>query len=212
MKTLTAKDVEQFGEECTFLKIVHGHFTTLYEKDAKRLQLLEDSAHAFFHDMQYVLITFLLLQVCKLTDPPEMNKRDNLTVRLILENTDFSADPAKVARLKALSEDMHRFRELIVGARNQRISHIDREAALSNVNLGGFKYGEFETFLENLQAFVNIVHEQYVGGPRDLGSYSDAFEVIDALRKAQFFGALSASPEGRTLCARARAESEYRSA
>lgn len=186
--SVTKKDVELFCSTCSFFKTVYDYFDFLYSKNETRLRLLEETGGFFFADIQYVLLEYLYVQIYKITDSAQTRikgeVRDNLTVAFFAENGDFGPDQAE---LELLSKSIHDFRKNIVSARNRRAAHFDRISAVENLNLGKFAYGEFDTFLDNLQRFLNIIHNRYVGGPYDLGTFMDAQRLVQALKNSEYF-------------------------
>jgi hypothetical protein len=89
---------------------------------------LQTTAPIFFGDLNEIFIEQLVQRICRLTDGARTMGRKNLTIKFLIEHSDFSAAPGTLDRLSALSDSMHRFLNQIVEARNRFISHIDLEA------------------------------------------------------------------------------------
>ncbi len=68
-------------------------------------------------------------------------------------------------RLEALKKELDGFASQLRGARNKILSHYDLQTILAGAPLGMFADGSDEKYFEALQEFVNIVHDQVVGGP-----------------------------------------------
>jgi hypothetical protein len=214
MPTLTKADVESFTNSCVKLRSHYEHYNGLFRSGALRLQLLEKIATVFFHDLNDILIRVLIGDICRLTDPPTMGGKVNLTVKYLAENADFPAGSAVRDRLAVLDRELHAFRDLIVPARNKRIAHNDRSAALSDVSLGAAPYDAWDRFWLNLQEFVHILHQKYVdaGGHFQLNGItglSDAELLIKALRESAVFEELYRNNEFSRCCADAAFNSRF---
>ncbi len=158
--------VQAFCDECVWVYCIRKHFGDLFEGSECRLQLLSEVAITFFHDLNLVLIDYLLLQLCKLTDPASDGKdRVNLTTNFIagLDWTDSTA-----CRLHAANEKLLGFRSLIINARRKLIAHLDLKARLSPMDMGVFTPDDEQSFWVALQEFVATAHEEAVGQPFDL--------------------------------------------
>ena len=81
----TDKTVKRFCEHCRSIKIVFNEYIILYETNKVRRQLLGKVAQNFFSQLHDILIEYILLNMCKLTDPAHSHKRDNLTVEYMIE-------------------------------------------------------------------------------------------------------------------------------
>ena len=215
-KAISEKDVLAFSEACVFLKVIYDHFQMLYEKNPTRLKLLEDKAGHFFSDLQNVLIAFIILEICKITDPSVTKTKngdlDNLTIDFFYENTNFSSDIITKDEIAALIGEIKDFRAKVLPARHKRIAHRDRLYALDESPLGVAKIYEFEKFISNLEKFVNLINMHYTNLPLELGSFSDAFEVISALKESSYFNDLLKRDDIGALCIDTMEASEYKNA
>lgn len=86
----TKEDVEAFAGSCVWLRSQWVHFTTLFEGTDLQRELLESTAHTFFSDLNHMFIEHLVLHICRLTDNAESLGRENLTVKFLIEHSDFS--------------------------------------------------------------------------------------------------------------------------
>jgi hypothetical protein len=70
--------------------------------------------------------------------------------------------------------------------RSKVLAHNDRDTALADVSLGAFPSGKDEMYFDDLQRFVNLVHEKSIGGPYPFHEFAkaDARLVIDDLLRA----------------------------
>lgn len=176
--------VEAFCYECLWAWIVYDQYKKLFEKGEPRLNLLSRVALTFFKDLNTVLKHYLLLQICKLTDPAKSCGNKNLSINHIVECLPWPDDIKK--QLGSLAKELDAFREDIKSARDKIFSHNDLKTFIENRNLGEFSEGAEKTFWENLQKFVNIIYWHYFEGPFPINVVSeyDADDLIVALKKA----------------------------
>jgi hypothetical protein len=157
---------------------------------------MSGAAEILFGDLNRMFNEYLILQVCKITDPAKaVRKHDNHTVAFLLEHYDFASDPAAQRRLELLADQLHAFRKQVEAARNKFISHSDRTAILAGVVLGAAPQAAWDGFWRDLQEFVSIIHEKVVGTPftiTDVGMASDADGLLKALKHAACFDELMA--------------------
>jgi len=179
--------IEKFCDQCVRLKILYNEYIYLYESNEQRLKLLGEVANNFFYDLQGILIEYLILSICKLTDPPHSRQGDNLTVKYLLKN--IEPDVIQKLGLNTLSDKIHNFRDYIDRARNKIIAHLDKDTALNQKTLGAFPEYETGKFWDALQEFVNKVHDHYLNGilPLDAFNPSGANDLVEALKKAAHY-------------------------
>ena len=126
---------------------------------------------------------YLILQVCKITDPAKSGKYDNLTTNFLLQHYDFTAESQKLAILQDLNGKMQAFRCKLLPARNKIISHSDRAAILDGRPLGGVPDNEWVQFWLNLQEFISIIYEKVFGDTMYINAVaeSDSRFLLNAL-------------------------------
>jgi transcriptional regulator with XRE-family HTH domain len=189
---VSAADVDAFSQFCVSLRSFWRHYQIVFEGTDLQRELLQSVAHTFFGDLNALLIEHLILQICKITDPEESMGRKNLTIKFLLNNSDFSSAPGELDKLKQLSDSMHGFRAKIVPARNRLIGHLDRESVLLGQPLGGADKSEWNQFWLDLQDFLYIVRKHYID-PRGhfylngIASLSDADSLVKALKESTYF-------------------------
>jgi hypothetical protein len=160
--------VEAFCADCLWAYTIRAYFRDLFESGEKRCQLLAEIAKGFFQDLNLVLREHILLQQHKLIDGSStgMNRR-NLT-----SNTLLSLEWSDETRAQLLTENnvLLTFREKIAVARSKLIAHTDLRTRLNPDALGTFTQDEETTFWHALQRFVNVAHEEAIGGPFDINA------------------------------------------
>jgi transcriptional regulator with XRE-family HTH domain len=213
---VSKNDVNAFCNFCVSLRSIFRHYQILFNEGAAdlRRELLKSIAPTFFGDLNEMLIEHLILQICKITDREESREHKNLTVTFLINNSDFSAAPVQLKRLKSLSDSMHAFRAKILPARNRLIGHLDRHSVLDGKALGGADEGEWVQFWLDLQSFVNIMHQHYIDPSghfylNGVGYLSDADSLIKALKESTYFGTLLHDKTVTQKCADVAFTSKY---
>ena len=180
-----SKIIEAFCDECLWVRSIRTHFADLFETNADRDALLSKVANIFFHDLNLILIEYILLQQCKLTDPALSGKdKNNLTTNFIL-GLDWSEETGKILRSK--NAELMEFRELIIDARHKLVSHLDLKSRLLPIGLGNFSKDDEAKFWRALQEFVNAAHAEAIGGPYEIDAAmqeGDVTSLIHALKDA----------------------------
>ena len=124
--TTRKEDIEIFADHCVFMRSIYHHVKLLFEDTtADDKALMEHTAGIFFFDLYWVLREYLVLQVCKITDPAQdRRKNNNLSITFLLKHYHFDDDTRSLQRLcnRLLS-----FGDKLRPARDKFISHSDRE-------------------------------------------------------------------------------------
>jgi hypothetical protein len=164
------------------------HHRILFEDSDLKREL--GIAPIFFSDLRALFVRNLVLEVCKIADPARTGGRTNLTVKFLIEHSDFSSTPATLDRLKRLSDSIHAFRDKIVPARNRLIAHLDRESQFGQP-LGGAPQEDWLQFWFDLQDFLNIIYKHYVDPNgfylNGVSQPSDAHMLVMALKDSTYF-------------------------
>jgi AbiU2 len=181
------QDIEIFANYCVFMRSIYLHARELFEtSSAEDKALMRMTAGTFFGDLNRVLNEYVILQVCKITDPAQdIRNNDNHTIAFLLQHYDFSDDPPILKRLNDLRADMQAFREKLLPARNKLISHLDRDAILADRPLGDATDTERNQFWLDLQDFICIVHRKVTGSSFYLNGAagrSDTGDLLKALK------------------------------
>jgi hypothetical protein len=184
------QDIEIFANYCVFMRSIYLHTRELFEtSSADDRALMNATAGTFFGDLNQVLNEYLILQVCKITDPAkDYRDNDNHTIAFLLQYYDFSDDPPTLNRLDELRADMQTFRAKLPPARNRLISHLDRDAILAGRPLGAASDEEWNQFWLELQEFIYIVHRKVTGSSfrlNGVAGLSDAGDLMKVLRRGE---------------------------
>jgi hypothetical protein len=189
-------DIVVFANHCVFMRSIYLHGKILFEhSNAKERARMARTAPVFFGDLNRMLVEYIILQVCKITDPAQdFRRNDNHTIAFLLQHYSFSSDAAKECRLAVLDAQLQAFRQKLLPARNKLISHSDRAAIMAGHALGGVSDADWENFWLELQELVGIIHETVVGAlfqVNDVGMLSDTDGLLKALKHAECFEQLA---------------------
>jgi putative transcriptional regulator len=184
---VTVEDVKAFANACVYARSLYMHYKAIFEDTPLNENPLKKSSPYFFGDLGWMFREYIILQVCKLTDPAvDARGNENLTVKFLAANADFSTDPAGAMELRARAEKIKRFRSQLKHARDKIISHSDRKSILNGRPLGGTQADAWVGFWHDLDAFVSVLWKRYFGGdPMHIcavAGLSDAVVMIQALR------------------------------
>jgi len=210
----TKEDVEAFTESCVWLRSQWLHFTTLFEGTDLQRELLESTAHTFFSDLNHMFIEHLVLHICRLTDNAQTLGRKNLTIKFLVEHSDFSSAPDRLAKLNKISANIHAFRKLILPARNRFISHNDLEDIRLGNPLGAASADKWKQFWLDLQEFLFEMHRHQIDPNAHfylnaVSMMSDVGSLLTALRNAKLFEAVLDDTSIATRAVRAADASKF---
>jgi hypothetical protein len=210
----TKEDVQAFADSCVLLRSQWVHFTTLFEGSDLKRELLETTAPTFFRDLNRLFIEHLVLHICRLTDSAQTMGRKNLTVKFLIEHSDFSASPKTLDELKRISDSIHRFRERILPARKWFVAHLDPSAVRLDQPLGAASNAEWKQFWLDLQDFLELMFRHHVDPNshfrlNGIAGMSDARSLLTALRNARLFHAVMSDREVATKALRAADTSKF---
>ena len=123
-----------------------------------------------------------LLQVAKLHDPAILRSSINLTIEYLVRFGDWGSKEMAIKKLESNLSDLWQYLKL---ARNKALAHHDLLTLMKNDTLGAFPQGTDDKYFEVLQAFVNEVHEKWIGGPYPFNDLAivDVQEFIDLIQR-----------------------------
>lgn len=172
-----------FREECIWLRNCYNTYKSLFECGERTEKILREAAELFFDDLNCILIEYIFLQICKITDPAETSGRANLTVKYLnnaLEDVHLFSE-----EIRECSEGVLRYREYIVGARNRLVSHLDLQAVLRREPIGEHAPHEVTAFFDNLQKYCDAVGRAVGSGPLDFRCAPGKGDVEDLINVLQ---------------------------
>ena len=157
-----------FREQCVWLRICYNTYHALYESGACTEKTLRDSAPWFFDDLNTILIEYVRIQICKITDPAEIGCRKNLTVESL--NAKLRKRNLMTKEISDLSDNLLYYRSLIKEARNKLHSHLDLETVLNDESIAGHSKEEKNKFFSDLQDYNDAVGNAIGVGPLDFSA------------------------------------------
>ncbi len=194
----TQKLVKCFCERVFWLKQVQDIRCELFN-DSGMEPFMKRTAHAFFWDLNEILINCFLLEVAKLTDPATSlgGKCENLTVANLIETIEWPSDCLK--DIEQINTKVQLFRKYIKPARDKILAHSDKRTAVNGESLGAFPEGEDEKLLVAMEQICNLLHRAAFGEIRgEMTPYhpGDVRDFKKVLHKAIAFDRLLSDSTG----------------
>jgi hypothetical protein len=199
-------DITAFAHHCAYMRSVFLHGKILFEESsAEARQRMSGAAQILFGDLNRILVEYIILQACRITDAAkDMKGNDNLTIPFLMKKYNLSGDAAKQKRVVELAASIDAFRQKLLPARHKRIAHADRAAAHDVASYGKATNDEWNGFWAELRELVSTFYECVHGGPFDIdgGLMSDADGLLKALKgDACFQSLMGDSPQMARRCA-----------
>ena len=113
--------------ECAWLHLKWGEYVALFGTKPSRVELLNASARGFFSLLDSSLWEDVLLHICRLTDDPQVGRRQTLTVLRL----PTLVDPAIHDKIRALVSVAVKRTKFARDWRNRHIAHRDLRLALN---------------------------------------------------------------------------------
>jgi len=194
------QDIVIFANHCVFARAIYLHLKALFEtSSADDRALMGRAAGIFFRDLSRVLIEYVVLLVCKITDPAQDSRNnDNHTIAFLLQHDELNRDPLTLKRLHELRDQLQAFGAKLRRARDKLISHSDRVSILAVRPPGAATDQEWNQFWLDLQEFLNIVHRKAAGDStfdlNAVAALSDANGLLTALQRSAYFDQVLSDP------------------
>lgn len=169
-----------FLEQCIWLQCCYNTYRQLYESDESTDRILKESALLFFQDMNIILIDYIFLKICSITDPEESFGHKNLTSNAI--DSELQKHDLLTSEIQRLSSGLMHYRCRIVGAKNQLISHLDRDVIRAGIAIGGHSKQEVIDFFKCLHDYTDAVGIALDVGPLDYTATPGPGDAIDLIR------------------------------
>lgn len=177
-------------QQVAWLHVKWREFTALYGSKPERIQVLNESAPAFFRLLQETLWEDVLLHIARLTDPAQVRGKANLSVQRLPQLISDGDVSASVSSSVALAVDAARFCR---DWRNRHIAHRDLNLALGRgaTPLEVATRSKVQQALTALADVLNAVAKPYLDtttrfdlGPNP-GDAESLIYVIDAGLRAE---------------------------
>jgi hypothetical protein len=163
VRALSASDVVNF---CALCDKAHEYWLNhlgLFHNNPRDTELMKSIARPEWVRFSIISQEYSLLQLVKLHDKAVMNGNFNLGIKYVLAYGGWSG-PLR-SSLEKLENELDRFADQLLDARNKILSHNDFTTISAGADLGAFADGEDEKYFKALQKFVNLVHGEVIGCP-----------------------------------------------
>ena len=187
-------DFKTLRDQAINLRQTFNTFNFLFSGSPEIDEILKSSAVIFFHDLNQIMVEYLILLIGRITDRPEMHGRANLTIpymtRLIFEDNGLDLNIQAESRIKIeeLNGQIREYRRLLDPARNRIVAHIDRETYVVQQTLGDHTKEQMDQFFNNIQEYFDEVGNAIGVGPLDfqyVAGDGDVQSLIRVLRNSQ---------------------------
>ncbi len=163
MSALSKCVVVEFCKLCDWAYETWLHHRELFDNNPRAQELKQSFAGDELARLSIISQEYSLLQIVKLHDRAVVSGKITLSLEYIMDYGAWS--DATKQKLEPLYKKLNDFANQLRGARNKLLSHNDLATILGGATLGAFTKGDDEIYFQNLQEFVNIIHEEIVGAP-----------------------------------------------
>jgi hypothetical protein len=191
-RKMNAEVQDQFRRlhvELVWLWVRWKNFRQLFAEGPETLAILNWVAPSFFGTIQHVMLNDIAIGLCRITDPAQIGRRQNLTLDRLADGIDTVADVGLVddlrTRLSAITEKTTPMRD----HRNWRVAHLDLEKTMSTeqeVSLG-FSRQTIGEALKMVGEFLNQLGTYFGQVPCNyeatITARGDAEFLVSQLRK-----------------------------
>ncbi len=164
--TITAEELlEEIKQDTWRLRHIWTTFRFLYAGEKKTVDVLNATAPGFFTMTQRLMFDDVILKICRLTDPAKNRQQENLTLRRLVEATEWqTTDPARyvayAAKAAAVDEACGSCRD----HRNKRISHRDLALFKEMFELPGATLRLIDDAIAAIEEFVRKINIEFRQG------------------------------------------------
>lgn len=170
-----------FREECIWLRNCYNTYCHLFEGSEESSNALRKAAAQFFTDLNRILIEYIVLQVCKITDPAESFGHPNLTVAQL--DARLQQTGLMTSQILRHSQGIVSYRAIVNDMRNKLVSHLDLATVLGGKTLGAHAAGRVHEFFEDIQQYCDEVGRATGIGPLDFRTQAGAGDVVDLIMR-----------------------------
>ncbi len=163
MPALSTSVVVEFCKLCDWAHEAWLNHRELFDQNPRVAELQKSLAGDELARLSVISQEYALLQVAKLHDRVVVSGNVTLGLDYVLTYGGWSSSVR--ARLEAMATELNDFASQLRDVRSKSLSHNDLAAIVAGATLGSFANGADEKYFEVLQEFVDIVHDQVVGGP-----------------------------------------------
>lgn len=144
------------SNQVTWVHLKCKEYRALFATSKERIEFLNEAAPAFFGGLQRTLLDDVLLHLCRLTDPPKLSGKRNLTIECLPE---LISDPSFREEVKGMLTEVKGKTNFAREWRNRRLAH--REfPVLATADLESPTPGnrqDVETALASIRTLLNRI-------------------------------------------------------
>lgn len=163
MPALSPFVIIEFCKLCSWAYETWLNHRELFDENVRAQELQKSFAGDALARLSVISQEYSLLQIAKLHDRAVVNSKITLSLEYVMTYGAWS--PAVREKLDALETKLSAFASQLRDARNKSLSHNDLASIVAGATLGSFVNGEDDAYFRALQEFVNIIHDEVVGGP-----------------------------------------------
>lgn len=154
------------ASDLTWLCVRWSMYKRLFMHTPRRVELLNHAAGTFFHVVEQVLRSDVILGICRLSDQPLTGPKEEPKQNLVLESLvrQVSTETDKALRRNAnrLLSKLRREVKPIRDHRNQLLAHRDLEVALGAKPLSPVTGDRIDRSLELCAGIYNTIQSHYI--------------------------------------------------
>lgn len=163
MPALSPSVTNEFCKLCGWAFETWLNHRALFDCNQRSAELQKSLASDTLFRLSVISQEYSLLQIAKLHDKAIIGGNITLSIEYVVNYGGWS--PTTKTHLESLQRKLELFAAGIRGARNKSLSHNDLSSIVSGATLGSFAEGEDVEYFKNLQEFVDLVHDEVIGGP-----------------------------------------------
>jgi hypothetical protein len=156
----------------------------IFDQDQNDLDVLNDTARHFFSLLNNMFLDGIVLNMARLTDPPETFGKKNLSIRTIQE--EMSQDPRCPTYVYPLFTEIHGIADESKLWRHKRGAHIGFNEAMGLATIPPLYIEQVQRFYDLLQIYINWIYEALFQTiyPIDAVDTKGADELLRTIRYA----------------------------
>ena len=187
---------DELQTEITWLHCRWIVFGQLFNGSQARLDLLNESASAFFFVAQDSIISDVQVTLSKLTDPAQTGRMHNLSLEQPLLGLISLGETELTRSLRHLLDEIHSKCAAFRLQRNKRLAHLDLHTALQkgSSTLPTITIDMIETALSLIREFMNSVEGHYTDSETGYEHFimraSDGDTLVHLLKSAHRYDEL----------------------
>jgi len=170
MPALSPSIIVEFCKLCGWAYESWLNHRELFDENPRAIELQNSFAGDALARLSIISQEYSLLQIVKLHDRAATSGKITLGIEYVMTYGAWSPSilpklEVLETKLNTLETKLNTFATQIRGVRNKSLSHNDLATIVAGATLGAFTKGEDEAYFQSLQEFVDIIHDQVIGGP-----------------------------------------------